>query len=166
MGDALPRVAFARESVAEVRAEVSVLMHLHWNEVGHYADLPLNPDFDRYLQLEQAGVLRIYTARLQRIPWKANLRGYAVYLVAPGLHYRHTLVAQQSTLYLHPALRKGLSGLKFIKWTERQLEAEGVELFLQHVKAKHSPRRAAAFCAMLQRQGYELQDYVLTRKVD
>jgi hypothetical protein len=156
---------FARETVEQVQDEIKALMVLHWTEVGHYRDLPLDPDFERYALVEKAGLLRIYTARAQFLE-KDSLRGYVIYIVGPGIHYRQTLFAVQSTLYLHPAYRAGLQGARFIRWTETQLEEQdGIQVIHHHVKAKHDPRRAAAFMRMLERRGYELQDYVLSRKV-
>lgn len=167
------RLLFGRERIETARAGIVELMHEHWGEVGHYRDLPLEPDFDRYDFLERAGTLRIYTARaLDRANTEAvqnrgglPLVGYALYFVGPGLHYQHTLMAQQSTLFLHASYRDGTDGIRFIFWTEEQLCTEGVELITQHVKAKHDPARAQSFIGLLERHGYELQDYVLTKRV-
>lgn len=153
---------FARESAGEVADEIRSLMLAHWVEVGHYRDLKPDPDIERFHQLEAAGVLRIYTARGEHVA-RSPLCGYAIYLLSTDLLFRQLITAQAVALYLHPDYRRGATGAQFIRWSEAQMQAEGACMFLQSLKAQRG--RATVFTRLLERQGYELHDLVLSRKV-
>lgn len=146
-------IRFARESVAMVLEEIKPLLHAHWREIAQYPDIPLDPDYDQYAYAEAAGQLRIYTARAER------LVGYGIYLVAPAWHYRQSLQARQDILFLLPEYRQGRAGLKLIEYADAQLEAEGVQVIYQQLKAWLD------FGPLLQRRGYELTGSIYARRV-
>lgn len=152
--DAVVGIRFARESMAAVLDEIKPLLFEHWTEVAHYGDIPLDPAWDAYAKAEELGTLRIFTAR-------ANfaLIGYCIYVVSPGLHYKSTLYANQDILFLGAQHRRGGTGHRLVKFTEGELRAEGVQVMLQHVKAKRD------FRPMLERDGYELIDYVMGKRL-
>lgn len=157
---AVASLRFAREAIATVIGEVAPLAALHWDEVGHYRDMPLAVDFPKYERAEREGVLRIYTARADQ-----RLVGYGIYLIGTALHYADVITAQQATLFVHPEHRPGD---KFIAYTELMLGGEGVQIIVQHVKAgttEKGKRRALAFCRLLEHRRYELQDYLLTKRL-
>lgn len=158
-----PQWCFAREAAATVIGDVELetLKHAHWEEVGHYRDIEIAPDFERYQQFEKNGILRLYTARAA-----GRLDGYGVFLLGTALNYRPVITAQQSTLFVHPRARRGNAGRSFIRWIEGELRAEGVQIVTQHVKAIHNAAHGGAFVRMLERDGYEVQDYVLTKRLD
>ena len=151
---------FGRECIDDVVGCIGTLALSHWAEAGHYKDLYINPDIAKYRQAERAGTLRLYTVRSG-----LSLVGYAVYFIGTALHYQEVLTAQQSTLYVHPDHRRDAAGPRFVKWTESQLRSEGVKIITQHVKAKNR-KRGLAFCRLLEHDGYEIQDYVLTKRLD
>lgn len=145
---------FARESARTVIPDIAALMRRHWTEVGHYEDMPIDPDFERYQQLESVGVLRVYTARARQ-----ELVGYATYLVALGLHYRTVMMGQEATVYLAPEYRKGLTGMRFMKFIDSELIADGVTHLSKHVKQRRDHGK------LLERMGYQLQDTIYTKKL-
>lgn len=147
-------VRFAREPMAAVMGEIDALMRAHWNEVGFYRDMPIDPDFAKYALFERQGSLRIYTARAA-----GRLIGYGIYLLGTALHYKTVITAQQSTLFVHPRFRLGLAAVRFIDYQEAELEREGVQLASQHVKVTRD------FRPLLTRRGYELQDWVMTKRL-
>ena len=147
---------FACESVDDVLGSISgTLMRAHFEEVGHYQDLLIDPDFDRYRQIERDGKLRIHTVRMGY-----DLVGYGIYIVATNIHYRTVLYGQQATLYMSPWVRKGWTGLRFLRWSEERLREDGCVVVSQHVKSRHD------FGAVLVRLGYELQDSIYTKRLD
>lgn len=150
-----PVPQFSRESSATVIDEIKSLLEAHYAEIAHYSDIPIGCDYDSYLTMEANGKLRIYTIRLD-----GALVGYAIFKVATSLHYRTSLQAQQDVLYLDPTYRKGRIGMRFIQFCDGQLQAEGVQVVYQHVKAKHN------FGPMLERLGYELIDHLYGRRLD
>jgi L-amino acid N-acyltransferase YncA len=149
------RLAFERERMDDVFAEIQPLLKLHFAEIAHYADIPLDPDYRRYRRMEEAGALRVFTVRVL-----GALKGYAIFCVAPSLHYQGSLQAVQDILYLDPEEREGRLGLKLIQYADGELKAEGVQVVVQHIKAAHD------FSPILKRLGYELQDYLYTKRLD
>lgn len=124
-----PSAVFARESVASVRDDIELLLHEHYAEVSHHPDIPPGCDYAKYEQAEKVGVLRIYTMRVGGM-----LAGYEIFTIAFSLHYKSSLQARMDTLFVHPGYRKGLDGYRFLKWVDREIEKEGVQICYQHDK--------------------------------
>lgn len=143
---------FAREKL-DTYSEAHALLTAHYQEVAHYQDIELDPDYEGYAALEQAGALRIYTARTD-----GKLIGYAVYIVRHNLHYRSSLQAVQDVLFIHQVHRG--RGMIFIDWCDQQLKAEGVAVVYQHVKVKLDYGPALA------KLGYEPIDHIYGRRLD
>lgn len=150
-------VAFAQERAGPIFDEIKPLLRSHFEEIAHYRDIPLAPDYARYFKAEEHGQLRIYTARMDGV-----LFGYAIYFVRPSLHYRTSLQAQQDILYLAPEYRQGGRGRALIEFADNALRAEGVQVVIQHVK--HRPE--LNFGPLLKRIGYEFMDELWTRRLD
>lgn len=130
------------------------LLYMHWKEIAHYQDIPLEPAWEKYEQLADEGAIRVYTARDE----DGLLIGYSVYFLRYNLHYRSSLNALQDILFVHPNHR-GMGG-KFIKWCDEQLKEEKVQAVYHHVKAAHN------FGPLLERMGYELVDLIYARRLD
>jgi GNAT superfamily N-acetyltransferase len=146
---------FQREKATfDLFEELLPLLEAHYLEIAHFQDIPLEPDFDRYVKLDENGVLRVFTARDEA----GKLVGYSVYLVSFNLHYRSSLQAIQDILYISPD-RRGF-GRKFIAWCDDQLRAEGVQATYHHVKSAHD------FGPLLARMGYECVDHIYARRLD
>lgn len=146
---------FQRETMQAVLREIEPLLQMHWEEIAHFKDICLAPDFGRYEAMERAGVLRIFTARRN-----GELIGYAVFMVCPSLHYRGSVQAAQDILFVAPQYRAGRVGVAFIMFCDDQLRDEGVQVSLQHVKAAHD------FGPMLVKLGYQLVDLIYARRLD
>lgn len=157
----------ARERAQDIFEEAIPLLRAHYREIAHYQDIPLDPDFDGYRALEDAGAIRCYTARAsvdctdpahERCEAKGPLIGYAVFFVRRNLHYRGSLQAVQDILYVRPEHRG--TGLRLIRYADEQLRAEGVQVTYQHVKHEHN------FGPALERMGYELIDLIYGKRLD
>lgn len=148
---------FSREIVCpDFFAELMPLLDKHYLEIAHFKDIQLKPNFTRYIDLEKAGVFRMYTARdeLQK------LVGYAAYFMNFNLHYSDSLQAVQDVIYVEPSKRGYGMGKEFIAWCDEQLRHEKVQAVYHHVKAKHS------FGPMLESLGYQLVDLIYARRLD
>ena len=89
---------FALETLTpEFQAELGPVISAHKEEIAHYKDIPLDPDWDAYYALQEAGALRPFT---MRDPEAGALQGYAVFFVRRNAHYRASLQAMQDILYL------------------------------------------------------------------
>jgi hypothetical protein len=122
-------LAFAKESIVHLKPELTHLIQRHYEEIAWKRDkIPLDVDWERYGELERAGVVHFYTARMDGI-----LIGYSCYIVNRHLHYKTTLFAQNDVLYIDKPYR-GRKGAGFIRWCEEQLKALGVQVHGLHIK--------------------------------
>lgn len=126
-------VVYQRERVHELWGEIPPLLREHYDEIASYPDIPLDPDVDFYCRLEDAGVLRCYTARESL----EGLIGYAVFLVGPNPHYRTSLQARCDVVFVTPGQRRGRVGLGLLTHAHASLIAEGVQVIAHHVKRAH-----------------------------
>ena len=152
-------VNFSVESIDQVVVEIAPLLEKHWEEIAHYKDIPLDPDFDRYYQLAYARLLHIYTARLEpEGNNKGKLIGYGIYIVQNNMHYKSSLQAVQDILFVDPKYRG--FGRKFILWCDEKLKEQGVQAVYHHIKAEHN------WGKMIEGLGYELVDLIYARRLD
>lgn len=136
-------VAFAQESFAQVWDEAEALLFANHAETGMLDHAEFEPDKERYLQIEATGMFRVFTARDQ-----GRLVGYSLFFVSTHLHYRTKKFASPDTLFVHPDYR-GLPAVRFIRWADDRLKAEGVHYVYRHVSRKKDYSRT------LERLGYE-----------
>lgn len=149
-------VQYKREFAPEIFEDIGPLLIKHYKEIAHYQDIELKPDWQAYAQLEECKILRVFTVRDEA---KNNeLIGYAIYFVRKNIHYSDSLQAVQDILFVDPS-RRGI-GLAFMKWCDKQLKAEHVQVVYHHVKKSHD------FGPLLARQGYTLVDYIYGKRLD
>lgn len=142
-----PELVFKEEAFGTVRAEIEALMHAHWREIGGTDSQPLDPDWDRFAALEEAGVLAVLTARDRH----GVLVGYIVHIVFRNLHYRTLLQAHDDAHYLAPEYRRGLAACRMFRAAEKMLQGHGVRAVTYHTKLRAGNDRGAVF----KRLGYE-----------
>lgn len=144
---------FAIENLAKVRREIEPLLMEHWNEIALNKDIiKLNPDWREYARLDELNALRIYTARKD-----GELMGYFVIMVSRSLHYKDHLFANNDIVFLTKPARKGLTGLKLVKFAIESLKAEGVTKL--HINTKtHQP-----FDPIMERLGFEEIETVFSK---
>ena len=145
-------IVFAHESVADVRSEIEPLLAMHWREIAHYQDIPLDPDWDFYLMSPS---VRVFTARDG-----GRLIGYGVFFIGPSRHSKTSVQAVEDILFLHPEYRGGRAGYGLVRYCDDQLKAEGAQVVYQHVNSEHD------FGPLLKRCGYELVDHIYGRRLD
>jgi hypothetical protein len=144
---------FQRETVEGVMDEIKPLLEKHWEEIAHFKDVPLDPDYEAYTNGEKMGRVRVFTVRAH----EGNLVGYAVFYTG-NLHYKSTKTAAQDILFVLPEHR-GLTGYRFIEYCDNQLRNEGFQVVYQHVKVAHD------FGPLLRRIGYEAVDTLYARRL-
>lgn len=137
-------VSFQQEFLCQVKDECIPLIERHWEEIAINKDrIKLNPDWEVYEKLEELGVLTIFTAR-----HFGKLVGYFVVIVQSNIHYKDHVFASNDIIYLHPDYRKGMTGVKLIKFAEKCLKKDGVSVMVMNTKV-HSP-----FDIILERLGF------------
>lgn len=134
--------------------EVGPLLEEHYKEIAHYQDIPLEPNIERYLELEHAGSVLVFTAR----DHVKKLIGYAVFIVNKNLHYNSSVQASQDIIFIRKENRG--TGGRLIKFCDEELRKLGVQAVYHHVKTKHN------FGPLLERFGYEAVDVIYAKRLD
>lgn len=110
------------EKFSDVIEEAKPLLFRHWEEIALDQDrVPLDPDWQRYAELEAAGALSIVTMRRN-----GAMVGYSCMVVAPGIHYRSTLEARMDIFWIAPEVRGRMGGVRLFKAVEAELKRRGV----------------------------------------
>ena len=92
----MTKLVIKEELYDDVILDILPLLHEHWVDIAEFKeDFTLNPDFNLYQQLNQAGHLRIITARKEGV-----LVGYMIVMVTPHIHYKHKIIAKTDVLFL------------------------------------------------------------------
>lgn len=150
------QITMGQESLAEcLHAQSKALLAQHWAEIATQPDIPLDPWFAGYEDLETRGFLRCYVLRDEGL-----VQGYAVFLIQQSLKYQTSREAYCDLLYLVPRLRRGLMGSRFIQWCDQQLSKDGVQVVRHHVQ------RTRDFGPVLLRLGYEQEETVYSHRLD
>lgn len=125
---------FQQESFIEVCDDIKPLIKEHWEKIALNKDkIKLNPDWEEYERLYNAGNLKIYTARKEH-----ELVGYFIVVIAPHIHYKDHLFANCDIIYVKPDSRAGMTGYKLIAYAEKELKKLGVSVLNINTKT-HSP---------------------------
>lgn len=129
------------------------LTELHYKEVAPYDDIPLNIDWNKFIRLEEAGILKFYTMRKNGF-----LIGYASFLVSASIEYSTSLQASMNNIFIHPDNRG--RGSRFITWCDEQLKNLGVQVVYHHVKSKND------YGLLLKRLGYVTMNIEYSKRLD
>ncbi len=141
---------YAVEKLENCLEELVPLLELHWEEIALHKDkIKLNPDYSRYLVLEQQGVCHTVVVRGNT----KQVIGYFISFVVPHLHYSDHLWAMNDIMFLHPDHRGGRTALKMMKFAEARLKELGVSVIQLHMKTDFPFERLAKFC------GYDKVEY-------
>ena len=121
-------ITFAVETLDVVKA-AQPLVEAHWQEVVR-DERQLNVDWAAFERVERAGALRVFTARQE-----GELKGYAVFILAPHLHSKDKLTAQNDAVFMAKEMRRGRNALRFLSSCMKQLEdVDLVDITIWHVK--------------------------------
>jgi len=121
---------FAIEHVDTVIHDCADAICNHWEDVALNQDtVKLDPDWDAYKKLYEAGVLLVVTSR-----YDEKLVGYSVYIVGESLHYKGLKIAESDAFWLDKEYRKGMTGMKMIKFAEKALKDRDVDFIMSKVK--------------------------------
>ena len=123
-------LTFQRERIQDCFEDIKPLVFEHWEYVTDH-EWPVDIDWPTFFRLEDTGILRVMTARDGD-----KLVGYALFVLAPALHYRNKLLAHDDAFYLAPAYRKGGNGFQLFRAAEAMLREAGVDRIVCHEKLK------------------------------
>lgn len=139
-------ITFQAETFDQLFPDIQPLLSQHWAEVALYQDaIPLDPDFTGYKRACDAGVIRLYTARLD-----GKLIGYAPFVVVPRhLHYNHRW-AKDDIVWIHPDHRNFGVGNGLFDFFEADLRRDGPIVVQVETKALHP-----ALALLCKARGYD-----------
>ena len=128
------RISFQEEKIRDVLEEMKPMLQDHWEELANNKDVrPLNPDYDRYIQLNNLDYIRMLTVRNGD-----KLIGYATFYVAHNLHYKDWMYASNDVYYLDPEYRQQRLGVAMFQAIEEWLQSMGVKNIVVQDKLHHS----------------------------
>lgn len=146
-------ITYTIEKLNDNIEELKEISKLHFAESAPYQDIALNVNWERFLLLEDAGVLQFYVMRK-----KSFLIGYAVFFVSASMEYKNSVQASMSNIFIHPDHRG--NGGNFIKWCDEQLKDLGVQVVYHHVKSRND------YGSLLKRLGYETMNVEYAKRLD
>lgn len=146
---------FSVERMAAIQEEMKPLHQAHWEETeAHRHGLTLNPDYETFIQYENAGRYILFTARKDE-----KLVGNCAMYLDRSTHTQ-TLIASEDTLYFLPEARQGNVARSFIAYCEAALKSIGIREITVTVKTVN---RAGLF---FQRLGYRHIENGLTKVLE
>lgn len=146
---------FQVENWFDCKAGMEWLYPIHWEEVAmNKSTIPLDMWFEQYDKLAAEASLHIVTARDDD-----KIVGYYWAKIQPHLHYKESLTAFTDMFFLHPKYRKGMNGLKLIKFFEVSVRARGVQRIIASTKAKLD------LSVLFERLGFERAEFVYTKVI-
>lgn len=103
--------------------EVKPLLPRHWEELALHKDrVPLDPQYETYLERDRAGAVLVMTVRED-----ALLVGYFVGFVTPGLHYQTCLTLTMDIFWVAPEARGAGVGYDLFREVEKEARRRGVQ---------------------------------------
>lgn len=148
-------IEYRREFLCEVVSDVDGLLQEHYLELAKNQDkVKLNPDWQRYAFLEQAGSFLIFTAREDCV-----LIGYAAFFSSPHPHYADLRLVSNDVLFVEQKHRTGRTGIRLIQFAETQI----AHLYGSNYCITWHAKENTPLAGMLGRMGYGLQDIVLSK---
>lgn len=110
------------ERFFDVLPEMQPMLPRHWEELAlDKESVPLDPNWQRYRELDATGSLSMVTVREN-----GALRGYAIMFVTPGLHYRTCLEARMDIFWLAPEVRGRMGSVRLFRAVEKEMRRRGV----------------------------------------
>ena len=123
---------FSHECLANVKQDILPLLDRHWAETEPNQDtILLDPNWQEYALLDAAGILKIFTARLD-----GDLIGYCVVMMSNSIHHKNHVFAATDVFYVNPEHRKSTCGAELIKYAENHCKENGASLMTLNMKTE------------------------------
>jgi len=132
--------------------ELKELFPAHYDELCVTKDFPLQPDYEAYKRLSQAGMLRCINCRIDK-----EIVGYIVFIIHPHLHYMSCMTAFEDIYFIKKEYRKGRVGIKLFQYAESVLKGIGVNRIIMHTKVHLDHSRLFEYL------GYKHTDKLFTK---
>lgn len=122
-----------------IKEEIAEILPIHYDELAMNKEhVPLDFDYERYLQMEENGGLFVVTLRKE-----STLIGYYIGFVGPEPHYASTYCCMTDIFYVLPDYRRDGAGKLLFKTVEFELKLLGIDRWFVSIK-DHSKAGAEA----------------------
>lgn len=146
---------FQVENFRHFQPELPPLLRAHWLEVAlDHGAVQLDPDWERYFALTDAGALSCVTVREGE---GGPLVGYHIAIVSGHLHYKNSKHGITDVYFLSPAYRRGFTGIRLFKAVDAEMTRLGV------VKRVTGTKIHLDMGPILERLGYQETEHVYTK---
>lgn len=146
---------YSKEYFDDVVLEILPFIKDHWAEVAlNKEEVPLDVDLSRYKQLEDLGILDIFTARDGK-----DLVGYCITFTMKSHQHKSTLASNVDSFYIRPSHRGKMAGTRLVSFTEDCLKSKGSKYLAHHVKTAND------FSPLLIRKGYKESERIYTKYI-
>jgi hypothetical protein len=146
------QLIYQQEFLLRVQEELEVLTAAEHAETEARPDLrPYAPNWPLYRAAEEAGILRIFTART---PGGRDLVGYVTVFCNADPHSTGTTTCSTDVIYFAPAHRQGFAFPRMLRFVEQCLAEDGMK------SLNVISRTALPLDKLLVRSGYTLTHVV------
>lgn len=116
-------ISYQEEKLKDCLPEFDKLLADHMAEINVlYRDgEKLNPNYDMYFKMQEAGIYMLMTCRKEQ-----ELIGYIGYFVSPNIRFKDCVVANEDLYYIKPQNRHGRIGYKLFTESEKILKGRNV----------------------------------------
>jgi len=128
------------------------LLDLHYEEISLIKEFPLNPQWDIYEKMDEAGKVKVILCKEEN-----EIIGYIVFFISNHLHYADCLIAQEDIYFLKKEYRAGRVGLKMFKFAEEYLRSINVDM------VKYSTKVHADKSSLFEYLEYQNTEKVFTK---
>ena len=125
----MSELVYKCEDFFDFLPEMEKLLPVHYDELCVTKEFPLDPDYDAYKKIADAGNLVCIVCMDEN-----EVVGYIVFIVQPHLHYKSCLTAFEDIYYVKPEYRKGRIGIRLFQYAEKVLKSAGVNRIIMHTK--------------------------------
>jgi len=126
----------------------------HYEELASNKEIELAPDYDWYVARAMDRSLHVVTVRDGH-----RLIGYHISIIAPHIHYKHSLTAHTDIYFLDKIYRRGHNGIKLFEFMESSLKERGVNRIYMMTKTDADKGK------ILDRLGYVEKERIYTKMI-
>lgn len=110
----------------EIVNELSPLTELSWSEANCAPAAHYEPDWNKYIQLNEMNLLRLFTVR----NLEKKLVGYITFIVGPTLHSKNLKHALHDSMFILKPYRKNGTAKSLISYAENLFKEEKVNTMI------------------------------------
>jgi L-amino acid N-acyltransferase YncA len=149
-------ITYQEERLKDILPEFKTLLEPHMAEINVlYRDgEELNPDFNRYFKMQEAGVFLLMTCRKD-----GDLIGYISFFIMPHIRFMSCTMAYEDLYYLKPENRHGRTGYKLFTESEQLLKKRNVNRVVLSCKTFQDHSR------LFDHLGYEFYEKHFTKSL-